>query len=149
MVKIFSKYTFIVIVVLSVVVLIGYYLGVKGFALIDTMSSTKSTNIGDIRFGENILLNPIVYKWEGAVEGKLVSKDGGYFTISDKEGSHFLKLRVDRGTKFYKFYRHQTAEIKLVPLSDVPAGAELSGTFNVFGETHDEIVADNFNYFAD
>lgn len=95
-----------------------------------------------------ILQNPMVYEWRGAVSGTLVAKDNESITISNDKGQT-IKISVDlnpnyTGTKFYKNKPSKDPRSNFISLDDIPLGARLSGDFFVFPRQKNQLMGSSF-----
>lgn len=139
------------IALMVLILLIGFALGYLANNYISPkilpQQSSQNISAADLSIAINLLKNPIIYQWRGAVEGKLTAKDDKSITLSDDQG-HSITIEVTTGSTGTKFSSQSAiSQGKLresVNHLNIPLGTFLRGDFFVIPPKGNQIIGGSF-----
>lgn len=112
------------ILILATVAFVSYFLGSTNKSQPVSDKQTESVvKVADLPLPISTLQNPLIYEWQGSVEGVLVEKNDQNFTLEKDAKRITISIKKDY-TAFYK--QGATGSAKLT-IKDVPEGATVRG----------------------
>lgn len=112
------------VLILATVAFVSYSLGSASKSQPVSEQKEPVVKVTDLPLPISTLQNPLIYEWQGSVEGVLVEKNDKNFTL-EKDGKR-ITITVKNGyTAFYK--QGATGSAKLT-IKDVPEGTTVRGT---------------------
>ncbi len=78
----------------------------------------------------SLLTNPIIYEWQGSIEGKLVKVNPDSYVIQDNKGNNITIFYKTPSGGIWKtlFFNQTTAGAKLITINQIPIGTTLRGS---------------------
>lgn len=96
-----------------------------------------------------LLKNPIINQWRGAVEGTMSAKTAASLTISNSKGNSItiptkVLSKEAPMTKFFDYNSSKSGKSAAIDLKDIPLGSILRGDFFVIPGNSNQIVGSSF-----
>lgn len=137
------------ILILAITAFVSYSLGSSKSQPASDQQKEPVVKEAELPLPVSTLQNPIIYEWQGSVEGKLVAKTDQNFTL-EKEGN---KLNITIKENYTYFRKEGALGTPTLTISDVPIGAYVRGIVwlaakdkVVLTETAGDIVGGVFSF---
>lgn len=124
---------------------LGIIIGVLGGFFAKEIITNKTAT--DLPIGLELLKNPIVNQWRGAVEGELVEKTNDYIVINDEKGNSIsIPLGEVPGRGKNAIFFDLKKSKNQISLDEIPVGTKLLGDFFVIpGVNSTSIIGSTFS----
>lgn len=126
-----------------VAVALNYFKIIKLSKLQQIFSQKQSEDLDNLPVALDILKNPAVYQWSGAVEGNVTEKKIDSITIS--KNNHSITISVIPGPNGTNFASQSGTVLKQLSVGDVKIGDYIRGAFFVSPVDKNKIMGSYFS----